>query len=61
MPKDLSGEVLVRGTVEKKKLSKYQVKHFLKDLGCSKSQIKGIKAPVYKYQMKATGLKMHGV
>ena len=61
VPKDLSGEVLVRGTVKKKKLSKYQVKHFLKDLGCSKSQIKSIKAPVYKYQMEATGLKIYGV
>lgn len=61
VPKDLSGEVLVQGTVKKKKLSKYQVKHFLKDLGCSESQIQSIKAPVYKYQMEATGLKIYGV
>lgn len=61
VPKDLSGEVIVKGSVKKKKLSKYQVKHFLKDLGCDKDQIKSIKAPVYKYQMEATGLKIYGV
>ena len=61
VPKNLNGDVLVKGTVQKKKLSRYQVKHFLKDLGCSKEQIKeqmkAIKKPIYKYQMKAMGLK----
>ena len=60
VPKDLKGDVLVKGTVKKKKLSKYQVKHFLKDLGCLKEQIEAIKRPIYKYQMKATGLKTPG-
>lgn len=60
VPKDLTGDVLVKGTVKKKKLSKYQVKHFLKDLGCPKEQIQAIKKPIYKYQMKATGLKTPG-
>jgi hypothetical protein len=60
VPKDLTGDVLVKGTVEKKKLSKYQVKHFLKDLGCPQEQIEAIKNPIYKYQMKATGLKTPG-
>ena len=60
VPKDLTGDVMVMGTVQKKKLSKYQVKHFLKDLGCPKEQIEAIKSPIYKYQMKATGLKTPG-
>jgi len=57
VPKDMKGDVMAYGTVKKKKLSKYQVKHFLKDLGCSKEKIEAIKAPIYKYQMEATGIK----
>jgi len=57
VPKDLTGDVFVMGTVKKKKLSKYQLKHLLKDGGCSEEQIKAVKGPIYKYQMEATGLK----
>jgi hypothetical protein len=57
VPKDLTGDVIVMGTVKKKKLSKYQLKHLLKDGGCSKEQIEAVKGPIYKYQMEATGLK----
>ena len=60
VPKDLTGDVLVRGTIKRKKLSKYQVKHFLKDMKCSEEQIKAVKKPVYKYLMQATGLKTPG-
>lgn len=57
VPKDLKGDVMVYGNLEKKKLSSYQLKHLLKDAGCSKSDMKKVKGSMYKYQMTATGLR----
>lgn len=56
VPKDLKGKVLVMGNLKKKKMSKFQIKHFLKDANCSKDQIKKVKGGLYQYQMTATGL-----
>ena len=57
VPKKLKGDVVVFGNLERKKLSKYQRKHLLKDAGCSKSDIKKVKGDMFKYQMTATGVR----
>jgi len=57
VPKKLKGQVVVFGDLQRKKLSKYQRRHLLKDAGCSKSEIKKIKGSLYKYQMTATGVR----
>lgn len=57
VPKDLQGSVVLKGSVKSEKLSAKQVKHFLKDMKCSKKIIKSVKAPIYRYRMIADGLK----
>ncbi len=54
VPKDLTGKVVVKGKLKKKKLSSFQLKHLMKDAGCSKAQMKKAKKAVYKYQIVAT-------
>ncbi len=56
VPKNLEGNVVLKGSIKKEKLSASQVKHFLKDLKCSKKIIKSVKAPIYRYRMIADGL-----
>ncbi len=53
VPKNLKGKVIVKGSIEKKKLSSFQLKHLLKDAQCSKTQIKKAKKSLHKYQMVA--------
>jgi hypothetical protein len=60
VPKDLSGKVTVEGTMKKKKLSSFQLKHLLKDAGCSKSQMKKAKKGLYKYQIVASAVHKDG-
>jgi hypothetical protein len=57
VPKKLKGNVVVYGDLERKKLSSYQLKHLLKDAGCSKADIKKVKGDMFKYQMTATGVR----
>lgn len=54
VPKDLKGKVVVNGELKKKKLSSFQLKHLMKDAGCSKAQMKKAKKALYKYQIVAT-------
>lgn len=54
VPKDLKGAVVVNGELKKKKLSSFQLKHLLKDSGCSETQMKKAKKALYKYQIVAT-------
>ncbi|MGH1467867.1 MAG: DUF4920 domain-containing protein [Bdellovibrionales bacterium] len=54
VPKDLTGKVVVKGKLKKKKLSSFQLKHLMKDAGCSKAQMKKAKKAIYKYQIIAT-------
>lgn len=56
VPKNLKGKVRVYGSLTKKKLSKFQLKHLLKDANCEKAQLKKVKGAKYRYQMAATGL-----
>lgn len=56
VPKDLKGTVTVVGELKKKKLSSFQLKHLLKDAGCSKEQMKKAKKSLNKYQIVATDI-----
>lgn len=57
VPKDMKGQVMVYGSLKRKKLSPFQRKHFLKDAGCSVADTKKIKGDLFKYQMTATGVR----